>query len=53
VTRTYLLSKLALLGLVAALVSLGLTACKSANETPSKSEHPAQSEHPDKPEHPK
>jgi len=48
--------KFALVALVAALASLGLTACKSSAEHPSTSEHPTQPAQTNKaaqPEHPK
>jgi len=54
--RTDLFKRLLLLGLVAAIASLGLTACKCSHgqtgtsAQPAKSEPPAKSEHP---EHPK
>jgi hypothetical protein len=38
--------KFALLALIAALMSLGLTACKSSGEHKGHSEHPSTSEHP-------
>jgi hypothetical protein len=44
--------KFALLALATALVSLGLTACKSANEHPSGHEHPAKAEPAKKSDHP-
>ena len=56
--KKYLIPRLALLTLVAAVMSLGLTACKKSDEQPANSEHPAKpddakkSEQPKKSEHP-
>jgi hypothetical protein len=50
--KKHLVLKFALLALAAAVLSLGLTACKCCSKESSESEHPAKSEHPKKAEHP-
>ena len=51
--KKYILPRLALLTLAAAVLSLGLTACKKSDEQPADSEHPAKSEDGKKSEQPK
>jgi len=47
-----LLKKFVLLSVVAAILSLGLTACRCCHKRTGSSEHPAKSEQPAKSEHP-
>ena len=50
--KTCLLQKFALVTLVAAVASLGLTACQKSDEQPAQSDQPTKSEQPKKSEHP-
>jgi hypothetical protein len=52
VMKINLLKKFVLLSVVAAILSLGLTACRCCHKRTGSSEHPAKSEQPAKSEHP-